>query len=987
MPDIQQFSVDIKFKTEGAEGAEAKIKSLEKQLDKLQNSSSKGSMVMSALGKIGSASGKALIGLGVGAIAAVKGTVKLSQSIMKLTQKESDYIETVNLFRASMSSSADVATQFIDKAESLLGLDPSKMMDAISSFQNLSEGFGIASDKAYLMSQNLTQLSGDLSSFANISFETAQKKLMSGFSGQVLPLRKYGIALDQVSLQELAYSLGIDKKVKSMTRAQKTELIYYQIMKSTQKIQGDLSRSLLSPANSMRVLQTEFTKLARAVGSIFIPGLMRIIPVVRAVTQVLTSAATAIAKFFGFDVGDYYADLSDLGNLLNGVSDGVGDIGDEAEGTAKKLNKMLMPFDELNNITSSAGAGAGGGAGLEDGGSLGIELPTYDMFGDVEKQFNEFLNSNNWYIIGEKFANKINETLRSIDWATIQEEISKATIKVTDLINGAIENINWELVGNSIGKGINTLLTMAYDFLTRFNFSAAGEALGNLIEGAIDSIQWDKLGQAVSKGIEGILDFVEGFIRKLSINDIVEAITQLLSNINWKNIFLKVAILISKATIEALEWAIKSVFGPVYNSIYNLAKQFNIDMPTLNELIDFSGTQELLDDYYDSLSTAQQKTQEVYNEMEKDVTKFTTVGAQRFEDLADKTFSVGKETVGNYNNGLNSEKGNTETILNGVSNIVMQDLNQEYNAKVWGSSTMGAYNTTIKTQGMETRDMLNKLRTDMSTALNNSGGAKTGATDTMQTYSNTIETKSSGTMSALDRLRTDMNNALNNRSGAQSGGSNTIGGYNEGIESQKDNTRYATSLITDILSGKLNTPSEARKWGSDMIDGLIKGIQDKSPAAKAAITSVANVISRVLHFSRPDEGPLREYEQWMPDMMSGLSRTLIGSIPKLNSALYQVAETIAESIQEINLPNVDTTLYSNINSSQIVGQIGSRVASSNKGIVDMAQATYDAINRAFEENKTKDSQQIIQVNIGNKKIYEGYGQYKEEQANMLGVNL
>jgi hypothetical protein len=255
-------------------------------------------------------------------------------------------------------------------------------MNSIASFYNLAEGFGIASDRAYTMSQNLTQLAGDLSSFANISFEQAQKKLMSGFSGQVMPLRQYGIALDQATLQEKAYSLGINQKVKDMTRAQKSELIYYQIMSSTTKMQGDLGRSLLSPANSLRVIQTEFKRLSRAVGSIFIPIMMRMIPVVRAVTQVLTRAAEAIANLLGFKMENFNADLSSVGNLLSGTSDDIADIGDEADSTAKKLNKMLMPFDELNNVSFDTGSGSSGsskssGAG---GGSLGIKLPTYDMF-------------------------------------------------------------------------------------------------------------------------------------------------------------------------------------------------------------------------------------------------------------------------------------------------------------------------------------------------------------------------------------------------------------------------------------------------------------------------------------------------------------------------------------------------------------------------------------------------------------------------------
>lgn len=468
--DLTQYDIKIKISESGANQTEKKVKGLESTIDKLKSSV------------------KAL-GIGV----ALK---KITDSVGEMISKTADYIETINLFRSSMGSAANDAQKFIDKAESLLGLDPSNLMDSISSFQNLSESLGIGSDRAYIMSKNLTQLSGDLSSFANISFEDAQKKLLSGFSGQVQPLRKYGIALDQASLQETAYSLGLQQKVKDMTRAQKTELIYYQIMKSTQKMQGDLGRSLLSPSNALRVMKVEFQRLARAVGSIFIPIMMKIIPVIRAVTQILTEAAQAIAKFFGFELSDYNSDISSIGALLEGVSDDIGSIGDEAEDTTGKLNKMLMPFDELNNITSSTGSG-GSGTGLGDiggGAGLGIELPEYDMFetattGMIEK-INKIKNliKELLPIIGTigsalnawKIGNKVIDALDKI--FKISDETKKSSMKILLGITLLISGV--KIVFGSIQKMLEGDLSVQNLLIGLFGAGAAGVGGGLIASGA-----------------------------------------------------------------------------------------------------------------------------------------------------------------------------------------------------------------------------------------------------------------------------------------------------------------------------------------------------------------------------------------------------------------------------------------------------------------------------------------------------------------------
>lgn len=470
MSDIQQFSVSLKFKTEGAEKASKDADEVGKKIKKVKSSTAGMSKITTFFGTVGKGVGIATKAIAGMTAAGVTMAVKMGKNMATLSKQTSDYIEKVNLFRTSMGSLAREAEDFVNMGEAKLGLDPAAMMDAISSFQNLSEGFGIASDRAYIMSKNLTQLSGDLSSFANISFEAAQKKLMSGFSGQVLPLRQYGIALDQASLQELAYSLGIEQRVKTMTRAQKTELIYYQIMKSTQKVQHDLGKTLMSPANALRVLQNEFKALARAVGSIFIPIIQKIIPIMRVVTKALTEAAKAIAQFFGFNVEDYTVDFAEVGDSIGGIEDDIDGVGGAAEKTAKKMQKMLMPFDELNNInspdTSSSGSGGGYG-GVGSGGSLGIELPQYDMFEIINDKIMKFGD-----VLGKarEGAHKLNEALASIDWDRIKEGAAKAGEGLGKLVNIGITEINWRLVGSSIGESFNTIVIAINNFLNEINF-------------------------------------------------------------------------------------------------------------------------------------------------------------------------------------------------------------------------------------------------------------------------------------------------------------------------------------------------------------------------------------------------------------------------------------------------------------------------------------------------------------------------------------
>lgn len=204
-------------------------------------------------------------------------------------------------------------------------------------------------------------------------------------------MRAIGVALDKNTLQQVAYANGINMSVDAMTRAQKTELIYYQIMTSTQKMQGALAKSAISPQVAFMQLKNEFLQLARAVGSVFIPAIMAVIPVIRAVTQILTEAAQWLAGLFGFKIENYTANMDSMGVSIGGIADNLDDVGGSARKATRELQKMLMPFDELNNVNFETGSsgGSGGGRGIGGvGGSLGLPLPEYDMFAGLDKNIN-----------------------------------------------------------------------------------------------------------------------------------------------------------------------------------------------------------------------------------------------------------------------------------------------------------------------------------------------------------------------------------------------------------------------------------------------------------------------------------------------------------------------------------------------------------------------------------------------------------------------
>lgn len=295
-------------------------------------------------------------------------------------EKFNSYYEAANLFGVSMKGLTGEASTFINKMETLLGIDPTEAMNNMATIQGLTTSFGMASDKAYVLSKNLTQLGYDLASLKNIPVAESFTKIQAAISGELEPIRRLGVDLSQARLQQELLNLGYSQSVSSLSQADKAVLRYIAIMKQTTDAQGDFARTLSSPANMIRILQAQLNSLARAVGSLLYPALKSILPPLIAAVELVKELVTGIASLMGVKVE--FPDFSSASDAVGGVTDAMDNTTKATGKAAKAFKNYIMGFDELNviqkNTDSSGGSGSGAGAA---GNLLGdVDLSGYDMF-------------------------------------------------------------------------------------------------------------------------------------------------------------------------------------------------------------------------------------------------------------------------------------------------------------------------------------------------------------------------------------------------------------------------------------------------------------------------------------------------------------------------------------------------------------------------------------------------------------------------------
>ena len=494
MADVESLELQI---TGDAEDAKKSLDALCDTLDRLKTATQGGcglSSVASGLQQVNNSSkntstsntksAKSFINLGAKVTAAALALKKGASIVASWINESNDYIENVNLFTVAMGEYAGSAKQYAEEIGELMGIDPGEWMRGQGVFMTMASGFGVASDRAATMSQQLTQLGYDLSSFYNIDAGEAMTKLRSGLAGELEPLRALGYDLSQAKLEATALSLGIDKAVSSMTQAEKAELRYYAIMTQVTQVQGDMARTLNDPANQLRVLRAQVTQAARALGDLFIPALNAVLPIAIAVLKVITSLAKIIARLFGADVSkENISDtMGDLANNANGAGDKIDDVTDNA----KKLKKALLGIDELNVMSDASGS-----VGADGGGSFDFELPTYNFTKDLTES---------------RVAQIVDDMM---EWLGITEDIDSWSELMDTRFGNILTSVGligagiaaWKLTKGFI-DGIKTLKTLlaspSYSIaigavLTITGFSIAFDGMGDAIKNSLNGLNFGEI--------------------------------------------------------------------------------------------------------------------------------------------------------------------------------------------------------------------------------------------------------------------------------------------------------------------------------------------------------------------------------------------------------------------------------------------------------------------------------------------------------------
>lgn len=182
------------------------------------------------------------------------------------------------------------------------------------------------------------------------------------------------------------------------------------------------------------------------------------------------------------------------------------------------------------------------------------------------------------------------------------------------------------------------------------------------------------------------------------------------------------------------------------------------------------------------------------------------------------------------------------------------------------------------------------------------------------------------------------------------------------VESLPKLVEAAGNIIQTIWNTLKELPGKALQWGKDMIQGLIDGIKGMAGSIGNAVSGIGDKIKSFLHFSRPDEGPLREYETWMPDMVKGLSSTLEKSAPMLYKTTKALAQKVSEGLNFSNIPkDMKTTISGSVlwNDSSISTEPQAySVSRTSDNAQEYSKAYY---NNSSDENLSNLIQKLIDI--------------------------
>lgn len=329
------------------------------------------------------------IGILIGGAFAIGKLAQLGKECLELG---SNLAEVQNVVDVTFTTMSDKVNEFAKNAMTSAGLSETMAKQYVGTFGAMSKSFGFSEAQAYDMSTALTQLTGDVASFYNISQDLAYIKLKSVFTGETETLKDLGVVMTQSALDQFALANGYGKTTSAMTEQEKVALRLAFVQKQLSAASGDFIRTSDSWANQVRVMQLQLQSLKATVGQ----GLINLFtPVLRVINILLGKLATLANAFKSFtelitgkkssgqtgtsgaglagtdaiaDTADQYGDAA---NNAEKLADATNDTADATKKATKAAKGYLSPLDEINNYstdksTDSSSKVPGATGGLAD---------------------------------------------------------------------------------------------------------------------------------------------------------------------------------------------------------------------------------------------------------------------------------------------------------------------------------------------------------------------------------------------------------------------------------------------------------------------------------------------------------------------------------------------------------------------------------------------------------------------------------------------
>ena len=699
-------------------------------------------------------------------------------------------------------------------------------------------------------------------------------------------------------------------------------------------------------ANSINALQTSATFAGNALAAAFEPILSAVVPILTTLIDALATACNWIARFFAMLGGQKtYTKAVKGANQYAKATSGVGSAAKKAADAEKG---QLAAIDEINDITTNSSASGGGGGGGGGGADIGSMFETAQVAGDsLIDQMKAAMDAGDWQGAGKLLADKVNSMFEEVPWNDLGTRfgtnLSHAIafgygfIKnlntdewgkdIAEFVNGTISSMNvenaWSMLGGILVRGFTNQIDFLAGFILNLDYGEIAKAISGFFEGAFNEVtdwlnefDFSAIG---SKLWENLKDFVAG----LDYSGLATSFFTMLGTA-----FRSLALLIGgffgdigkdikdwwNTSIQGQDWTetasnLLNAIGDGFSNIGQFVQENIID-PFMNALIGedkwsefktvatdiWNGFTKGLQEFFDNpVSWIKQHMIDPLVDGVKDLlgihspsTVFREIGTNIIDGLKEGLDNAWEAVSDFFTNGFNSVK---DLIAESWA-AVRENTNETWSAI---TDRLGTAKDTILSKWQNTKDWFNE--TVISPVKDKFSELGSRISEHMNTAKENVESGWEPVSDFFGSVRASINEKFQDVgswfwSTFNSAKDNLINSF-----SRSSIAEHVRGIASDISGAMGGLASQAWSWGSDMVNGMKNGINYAKQAVVNAARSVANGIKSLLHFSRPDTGPLRDYESWMPDMMDGLANGIESNIPVVNRAMSKLADSMSAEMK------------------------------------------------------------------------------------------